>query len=147
MSAPLIAIDSPEAQQLVGRSFMMSRTVGEFDVLAFAGVSGDLAANHTDDLYMRKHGFDGRIAHGVLLLAYTSSLSTRVADLIDGAVVSLGYDRVRFTAPVPIGTTITSHYTVREVDADKRRLLSDTVVEIATSGTTALVATHIMKAV
>ncbi|MGF3054937.1 MaoC family dehydratase [Microbacterium sp. YY-01] len=147
MTTPVFPLHSAEAQQLIGRTFSMSRTVGEFDVLSFAGVTGDLAANHTDHDYMLGHGFEGRIAHGVLLLGYTSSLSTRVADQIDGAVVSLGYDRVRFTSPVVMGTTITSHYTVREIDTHKRRIISEAVVKIAATGTTALVATHIMKAV
>ncbi len=147
MISDLVAIDSPEARQLIGRQWSFSRTVGEYDVLSFGGVTGDLAANHTDELYMRSHGFDGRIAHGVLLLGYTSTLSTRVADLLEGAVVSLGYDRVRFTAPVPIGTTITCRYTVQDIDAPARRILSEATVERVQDGTTALVATHIMKAV
>lgn len=140
-------LTGPAAQELVGRSWTFSRTVGEHDVLSFAGVTGDLAANHTDELYMRSHGFEGRIAHGVLLLGYTSALSTQAADLIEEPVVSLGYDRVRFTSPVPIGATITCRYTVLEIDPQSRRIQAEARIDIAPDGPTALVATHIMKAV
>ncbi|TFD50727.1 dehydratase [Cryobacterium sp. Hh7] len=147
-----ISINDEAIHQLVGQQWSFSRTIGEYDVLSFGGVTGDLAANHTDEQYMRANGFDGRIAHGVLLLGYTSALSTRVADLVAEPVVSLGYDRVRFTAPVTIGTTVTVQYTVIEVDRLKRRIYSETRIDVAREhqtgeGVTALFATHIMKAV
>lgn len=145
-----VSISDEAVHDLVGRSWSLSRTIGEYDVLSFAGVTGDLAANHTDDDYMRANGFDGRIAHGVLLLGYTSALSTRVADLLIEPVVSAGYDRVRFVAPVPLGTTITASYSVVDIDRLSRKIFSETRIEIpapgeASGNTVALAATHRMK--
>lgn len=147
-----ISINDEAIHQLEGRHWSFSRTIGEYDVLSFAGVTGDLAANHIDEEYMRANGFDGRIAHGILLLGYTSALSTRAADIVAEPVVSAGYDRVRFTSPVPIGTTVTVSYTVIEVNRFKRRIDSETRIDLAPrKGTgqivTALSATHIMKVV
>jgi 3-hydroxybutyryl-CoA dehydratase len=133
------------ASNFTSMSFSNRRTIGEFDILSFAGVTGDLAANHTDETYMRENGFPGRIAHGVLVLGYTSALSTEVADRIAEPVVSLGYDRVRFTKPVPIGTTFEGTYTVREVDVERRRIISHAVIKDVATGDTLLVATHVMK--
>lgn len=147
-----ISIDDEAIHQLEGQHWSFSRTIGEYDVLAFGGVTGDLAANHTDEEYMRANGFDGRIVHGVLLLGYTSTLSTRVAELVAEPVVSAGYDRVRFTSPVAIGTTITVTYTVVAVNRFKRRIDAETRIDVASrkggsKTVTALAATHIMKVV
>ncbi len=145
-----VSIEDEAVYDLVGRSWSLSRTVGEYDVLSFAGVTGDLSVNHTDEEYMRANGFDGRIAHGVLLLGYTSALSTRVADLFFEPVVSAGYDSVRFVTPVVVGTTITANYSVAEIDRDSRKIFSETQIEVPAgdedSGLiVALAATHTMK--
>ncbi|MCS2608732.1 MaoC family dehydratase [Halomonas dongshanensis] len=145
MTTTTYEFDDIDLATLIDNTFTNRRTVSEFDVLGFAGITGDLAANHTDELYMQESGFSGRIAHGVLLLGYTSTLSTKVADLIREPVVSLGYDRVRFIKPVYIGTTIECRYTLKSIDRGARRLISKTSVYEANSEETILVATHIMK--
>ena len=57
------------------------------------------------------------IAHGALLVGYMSTASTQMAtrSRADASVtgVSLGYDRMRFLAPVFFGDTITVDYTDR----------------------------------
>jgi 3-hydroxybutyryl-CoA dehydratase len=58
--------------------------------------------------------------------------------------VSLGYDRIRFIAPVFFGDTITVTYTITEVDQVRRR--SRSKVEVASQqGETVAVAEHILK--
>ena len=59
--------------------------------------------------------FGERIAHGVLVLGFTSTASTMLAARLLAAfgwrsMVSLGYDGIRFIAPVRIGDTITVRY-------------------------------------
>jgi acyl dehydratase len=39
-----------------------------------------------------------------------------------GRTASLGYDRVRFIAPVKFGDTITTEYKITEVDHQKKRI-------------------------
>jgi acyl dehydratase len=58
--------------------------------------------------------------------------------------VSLGYDRVRFLAPVFIGDTVTLTYTIAEIDPQKRRSLADIDV-VNQSGVRVAVARHILS--
>jgi len=54
----------------VGDTTSFTKTVGEYDVYAFAGISGDFAPNHVDKAYMEKSGYGRLIAHGALLVGY-----------------------------------------------------------------------------
>jgi len=133
----------------VGDSVEFSKTVGETDVYLFAGISGDFAPNHVDELYMSKTSYGRRIAHGVLMLAYmstTSSLLIQRHATFSQAVtpVSLGYDRVRFIKPVFIGDTVRVVYTIAEIEPERGR--SRGKVEVTNQqGETVAVAEHIMK--
>jgi acyl dehydratase len=60
----------------VGDTTSFSKTVGEYDVYAFAGISGDFAPNHVNKAYMEKSGYGALIAHGALLVGYMSTAST-----------------------------------------------------------------------
>ena len=54
-----------------------SKTVGESDVYLFAGITGDLAPVHVDQEFMKANSpFGERIAHGVLVLGFTSTPRT-----------------------------------------------------------------------
>ena len=88
----------------VGDRATFSKTVGETDVYLFAGITGDLSPNHVNKSYMEKSSFGRLQAHGALLVGYMSTASTLAianarADA-DETPVSLGYDRIRFLAPV-----------------------------------------------
>ena len=75
------------------------RRWGESDVYLFAGITGDLAPNHVNEVYMAGTAYGRRIAHGALLIGYMSTASTLVIGQMPPAgetPVSLGYDRVRF---------------------------------------------------
>jgi acyl dehydratase len=104
----------------VGDTTSFSKTVSESDVYLFAGISGDFAPNHVNKAYMEKSGYGGLIAHGALLVGFMSACSTKMAEKsrADDSVVgvSLGYDRMRFLAPVYFGDTITVTYTVASID-------------------------------
>lgn len=105
----------------------VAKTVGETDIYMFAGLSGDFGANHINQAHMEKTPYGGRIAHGAMMLAYVSAASTKLVERIpaDAALtpVNLGYDRVRFIAPVRIGDTITVTYTVAELDTERLRAM------------------------
>src|SRR6201994_2129972 len=100
----------------IGDTTTFSKTVGEYDVYAFAGISGDFAPNHVNKDYMEKSGYGALIAHGALLVGYMSAASSLMAERsrADTSVVgvSLGYDRMRFLAPVYFGDTVTVTYTI-----------------------------------
>ena len=107
----------------VGDATSFSKTVGEYDVYGFAGITGDFAPNHVNKAYMEKSGYGGLIAHGALLVGYMSTASTQMAmhSRADASVtgVSLGYDRMRFLAPVYFGDTITVDYRIVAIDKEQ----------------------------
>jgi acyl dehydratase len=127
-----------------------SKTVGESDVYLFAGITGDLAPVHVDQEFMKANSpFGERIAHGVLVLGFTSAASTDLAARLCAALgwrsmVSLGYDGIRFIAPVRIGDTITVHYRLAARDPARRRTTSEFEV-VNQRGEKVLVGRHIMK--
>jgi len=115
----------------VGQSVTFSKTVSESDVYLFAGITGDLAPVHVNQALMERSAYGQRIAHGALLVGFMSTLSTLMVAQADDALVNgetpvaLGYDRIRFTAPVFFGDTITLTYTITAVDTVKRRSFAD----------------------
>jgi 3-hydroxybutyryl-CoA dehydratase len=113
-----------------GDSVSFAKTVGESDVYLFAGITGDFAVNHVNEQYMTRSKYGKRIAHGALLIGYTSTCSTRMIEQCNGlagdeTAVSLGYDKVRFLGPVYIGDTVSLTYTIVDIDPVKRRSRSE----------------------
>ena len=130
-------------EDALGREVTFTKTVSESDVYGFAGITGDFAPNHVDEQFMARSRYGGRIAHGVLVLGYTSTASTQMAALLGGHAVSLGYDRVRFLGAVRFGATITVRYRLNRLDQQKRRAYSDIEVHDET-GALVLAATHVL---
>ncbi len=123
-----------------------SKTVSESDVYLFAGITGDLSPNHVNEEFMQKTRYGRRIVHGALLVGYMSNCSTALCarvQLPNATPVSLGYDRIRFIAPVFIGDTITVTYRVVEVDTLKRE--SKAEVRVTARGELCAIATHILR--
>jgi 3-hydroxybutyryl-CoA dehydratase len=133
----------------VGDSVQVAKTVGEYDVYGFAGITGDFSSNHVNEAVMAATSYGRRIAHGALVVGFMSTASTRMIDACQGVTeaetpVSLGYDRIRFLAPVFIGDTITVHYRIAAIDPERRRSTAD--IEVMNQhGVTVAVAQHILK--
>lgn len=133
----------------IGDSVRCSKTVGESDVYLFAGITGDLSQNHTDDEFMKHSIYGRRIAHGALIIGFMSTASTRMIERslakgIDTTPVSLGYDGVRFLKPVYINDTIAVTYTIDGVDIERRRTTAKIEVENQ-HGDLVAVGRHILK--
>ncbi len=133
----------------VGEQVTFSKTVGESDVYLFAGITGDLNGLHVNEQLMSGTAYGQRIAHGALLVGFMSTTSTMmIARCAEGesdeTPVSLGYERIRFTAPVYINDTVSVTYTVAQIDEERRRALSDIEV-VNQRGETVAVAQHIIK--
>ena len=132
----------------VGDGARFSKTVGEYDVYSFAGITGDFSPNHVDKSYMEKSSYGRLQAHGALMVGYMSTASTlaiaNTRSSADETPVSLGYDRIRFLGPVYFGDTITVEYRVTEIDVERRR--STASIEIKNQGGALVtVGTHILK--
>ena len=124
----------------------VSKTVSESDVYMFAGITGDFDQNHVDEEFCKKTSFGHRIAHGALLIGYTSAASTQILHAFDRPMVTLGYDRIRFLKPVYFGDTITVDYEITDVVPEKERILSR--IEVSNQrGELVMVATHVMQLV
>src|SRR5262249_3235353 len=111
----------------VGDEVEFSKTIGETDIYLFAGITGDLSPNHVNEHVMSQSKYKRRVAHGALLVGFMSTGSTRIIEKFGGSAlgkataVSLGYDRIRFVAPVFIGDTITVRYQVTRVEPERDR--------------------------
>ncbi len=133
----------------IGDAATFRKTVGETDVYLFAGITGDFAPQHVDEAFMASSPYGARIAHGVLVLGFSSTTSSKIAalDQARGGTlipVSLGYDRVRFLAGVKIGDTVEVSYRVEEIDEAASRTRA--AIEIRNQRRDLVaVATHIMK--
>src|SRR5213075_1155778 len=60
----------------VGDGSSFSKTVGEYDVYSFAGITGDFSPNHVNKSYMEKSSYGRLQAHGALMVGYMSTAST-----------------------------------------------------------------------
>lgn len=128
----------------VGQVVTFAKTVGESDVYLFAGLTGDLYQNHTNEEYMKGTRYGRRIAHGALLVGYMSAASTKVTEGCTHPVVSYGYDRIRFVGPVFFGDTVTVEYRITGKDVAQQKVFAQ-VSCTNQRGETVAVATHILK--
>jgi 3-hydroxybutyryl-CoA dehydratase len=128
----------------IGLRTRFTKTVSESDVYLFAGITGDLDPNHVDEEYCSKTSLGHRVAHGALILGYTSAASTRILQDFDRPMVSVGYDRIRFLKPVYFGDTITVDYEIARVEREKERVIASIEVKNQRDELVA-VATHIMQ--
>ena len=135
---------APTGMAPIGSTVSFSKTVGESDIYLFAGITGDLSPNHVNAEYMKATRYGKIIAHGVLLMGYMSTCSTRIIEGVDRPAVSYGYDRVRFVKPVFVGDTITVEYVVTEQDLAGERTMARVTVTNQ-DGEVVAVATHILK--
>ncbi|THF62431.1 MaoC family dehydratase [Pseudothauera nasutitermitis] len=112
----------------VGQSAAYGRTVSEADILAFAGVSGDTNPVHLDGEFAASTMFGGRIAHGMLSAAF---ISTVFGTKLPGPGCIYLSQSLRFKAPVKVGDTVVARVTIKELVAEKRRAIFETVCTVA----------------
>ena len=70
----------------IGDQVRFAKTVSESDIYLFAGITGDFSGNHVNEEFMKNSVYRHRIAHGVLLIGYMSTCSTR---MIERSMVSI----------------------------------------------------------
>ncbi|MBI4917216.1 MAG: MaoC family dehydratase [Acidobacteria bacterium] len=103
-------IDVKEITTLVGRKFVAERwhEVTQAQVNGFADATGDHQWIHVDPERARRESPFGRpIAHGYLSLSLAPMFLFEELD-VTGArfVVNYGLNKVRFPAPVPVGSRV-----------------------------------------
>jgi acyl dehydratase len=130
----------------VGLKTRVTKTVSESDVYLFAGITGDFDPNHVDEEYTKKTSLGHRVAHGALIVGYTSAASTKILEDFDRPMVSVGYDRIRFLKPVYFGDTLTIDYVIESIDREKERTMAKIEVKNQKDELVAVL-THIMQLV
>jgi len=107
----------------IGDTFSRSREVTDELIRAFAEVSGDFNPIHLDEEFAAKTQFGRRIAHGMLSGAFISAVLGN--EFKERRIVYL-QQKMRFTAPVFIGDTVTVTSTVTRIRDDKGIVTIDT---------------------
>ena len=91
-----------------------SRTITEYDIMLFAGMTGDMNELHTSAAYAEGTQFGERIAHGLLILAVAGGLYMRLGYFNRSTVANLGVQDWTFSRPVKIGDTIHVKLSLKE---------------------------------
>ena len=98
-------------QPYIGRVIGMSDwlTIDQKRIDEFGRATNDLNRIHVDPEFARNNSpFGGIVAHGFLTLALLTHLSQTAEMVPDGVDygINVGFERVRFLAPVPVDTAI-----------------------------------------
>ena len=96
----------------IGRTASFAKTITEYDIYTFAGVTGDFNSVHINEEEAKKSAFGRRIAHGMLTGGLISAV---LGNKLPGEVTVYLEQNLRFTAPVYIGDTCTASVTVMDV--------------------------------
>lgn len=107
----------------VGMTATHEHVVTAQDVEAFAALSGDHNPVHLDEEYAKTTRFKGRIAHGLLVASFISTVLA--AKLPGPGTVYLG-QTLSFKAPVRLGDKVEARATVSEIIRDKGRAILKT---------------------
>jgi acyl dehydratase len=115
---------------------------------AFADTANDHQWIHTDPARAKGGPFGTTIAHGFLTLSLIVPFWTELFDVVGVASkVNYGLDRVRFTAPVPVGSRIRMHSVIESVEevTGGAQVTSGNTIQIEGGQRPALVATFIAR--
>jgi acyl dehydratase len=84
---------------------------------AFAEATGDHQFIHVNPELAAQTSFGGTIAHGFLTLSLTVAMGSEVVRDLGNPMMGVNYglDKVRFPAPVPVGSRIRVRITLVEV--------------------------------
>jgi acyl dehydratase len=93
------------------------QTIDQAAIDRFAEATGDFQFIHVDPEKAAATPFGGTIAHGLLTLSLGPKLSYEIYALEGFAfAVNYGYGKVRFPAPVPVGSRLRMRATLAAVD-------------------------------
>ena len=107
-------------KELVGQEVAVSQWVAmeQARVTLFADATDDHQWIHVDlERCKTESPFGGPIAHGFLTLSMLSALFEKTIRMVDATmVVNYGLNKVRFPAPVPVGSRIRARLTLARID-------------------------------
>ena len=124
-----------ELSSLVGQEVAMSEwlTVTQEQINLFAKATGDHQWIHVDEERARTGPFGGTIAHGLLTLSLIPQFfQTAITIREVGMGINYGLNKVRFTAPVPVGSRLRARLKLlssEPIDNRGRQMVWEVVVE------------------
>ncbi|MDP4103736.1 MAG: MaoC family dehydratase [Bacillota bacterium] len=101
----------------IGDTAVFSKTITDFDIYQFAGLTGDFNPMHIDNEFAKDTFFKERIAHGLLTGSF---ISTVLGMKLPGPNSIYLSQNFKFLAPVKIGDTVKATVKVVEKRDDKR---------------------------
>jgi len=110
-----------------GMTATFAKTITEADIVLFAGVSGDNNAVHINEEFAKTTRFGGRIAHGMLS---ASVISAAIANKLPGPGTIYLKQTLEFRAPVKAGDTVHAKVSVKDLLADKKFVMLETICTV-----------------
>ena len=109
----------------IGDTASFSKTISEFDIYQFAGITGDFNPMHINEAFADTTIFKDRIAHGILIGSF---ISTVLGMRLPGPNTIYLSQSFRFLIPVKVGDTIKATVEVIEKQDDKKLIKLNTQV-------------------
>lgn len=101
----------------VGMTDVYGKTLTDADIVLFSGISGDINPVHLNHEFASTTMFEGRIAHGMLVASF---ISTVIGTKLPGPGCIYVGQSLRFKAPVKSGETVTARVTVTKLIPEKK---------------------------
>lgn len=114
-------------QLSVGQAASFTKTLSLEEIEEFARISGDDNPAHVDDEWAAASMFKGRVAHGVLTAGLISAV---LGTKLPGPGSIYMSQTLKWLAPVRPGDELTATATVKEIIAEKNRVILETIVEV-----------------
>jgi acyl dehydratase len=102
------------AGQPLGTSAWLTITQDAID--AFADATGDHYWIHVDPERASETPFGSTIAHGLLTLSLGPRFSDAICQIAGVDMLNYGFAKVRFPAPLPVGSRVRMHAVLRSVE-------------------------------
>ncbi len=100
-----------------GMTDVYGKTLTDADIVMFSGISGDINPVHLNHEFASTTLFEGRIAHGMLVASF---ISTVVGTRLPGPGCIYVSQSIKFKAPVKSGDTVTARVTVTKLIPEKK---------------------------
>jgi acyl dehydratase len=108
-----------ELSSLVGRTLGISDWIhiNQSKIDEFAAATGDRQWIHIDPVRAASGPFGTTVAHGYLTLSLLPAMVMTAFDILDVRMsVNYGLNRVRFPAPVPVGSRLRGHFELNALE-------------------------------
>lgn len=109
----------------IGDTAVFSKTITDYDIYQFAGLTGDFNPMHIDNEFAKGTFFKERIAHGLLTGSFVSTVLGMKLPGPNSIYLSQNF---KFVAPVKIGDTVKATVEVVEKRDDKKIIKLNTKV-------------------